>query len=204
MQRIAQGAAESRELNLHHIAAGETDAFAEAEAIGAEEMDVDVAGAAMRFELEMVMLDVAQAVAHFGFAGTDFFVPERFAGALDGDFTGDGIELGVKDDFRAEGTGAQFRACQIQIILFFEYVVGKFVAAGHADAVRVAVGVDDVDSGDFGFFAAIFGVGGNFQRLIVRAQNCAAAFVKPFRRRADLPRLGGRLQFPSETFSCCR
>ena len=57
---------------------------------------------------------------------------------------------------------------------------------GHADAVRAAVGGDEINSGDFGFFAAIFGVGGNVERLAVRAKNRAAAFVKPFGRDADL------------------
>src|SRR5271163_2042414 len=99
MQRIAQGAAEARELNLHYITGGQTNAFAEAETIGAEEMDVDVTGTAVRFVFEMVMLHVAEAVAHFGFAGADFFVPERFAGALDRDFTGDRIERGVEREF---------------------------------------------------------------------------------------------------------
>ena len=50
---------------------------AETQAIRSEEMNVDVARAAMRFKFEMMMLDVRQAVAHFSFAAAERFRPQH-------------------------------------------------------------------------------------------------------------------------------
>jgi len=99
LQWIAQRAAEVCESDLHYVSGGEANAFAVAETIGAEEMDMDVAWAAMRFIFEVVMLDVAEAVAHFGFARADFFMPQRFTGAFDRDFARDGIESRIERNF---------------------------------------------------------------------------------------------------------
>ena len=84
-QRIAQGAAESVEPHRHDVAVAQRDAVAVAEAVGAEEMDVDVAGSAVPLVLEVVVLDVGQAVAHGLLAGGDRRGPDRGAVAFDGD-----------------------------------------------------------------------------------------------------------------------
>ena len=46
-------------------------------------------------------------------------------------------------------------------------MVGKLVALPSCRCGEVAVGVDDIDAGDFGFFAAVLGVAGHEQRLAV-------------------------------------
>jgi hypothetical protein len=71
-QRIAQRAAKAGEGNFHHVAVGKLHAVAEAQGARAEVMDVQIAGAAVRFKFEMMMLDVRQAVAHLIFAGENF------------------------------------------------------------------------------------------------------------------------------------
>jgi hypothetical protein len=73
---ILQRAAKSCEADFHEIAVGEADAVAEAEAIRAEKMHVNVSRAAVLLEFEMMMLEVLQAVAHFGFAGANRFRPD--------------------------------------------------------------------------------------------------------------------------------
>src|ERR1051326_959870 len=59
-------------------------------------------------------------------------------------------------------------------------MIGELVARGHADAPRRARRVDEIDAGDLGLFAAVFGVRRNLQRFAVRTQRRTAAFVKPF------------------------
>src|SRR5579872_7236764 len=49
---VSQGPAEAFEMDLHHVAIGQAHSFAEAEGIGPEEVDVDIAGAAVRLEFE--------------------------------------------------------------------------------------------------------------------------------------------------------
>ena len=70
-ERIAQRAAKPGERNLHYIPVGELDARAEAEAVRAKVMNMQVAGTAVSFELEVMVLDVGKAVAHPGLAGGD-------------------------------------------------------------------------------------------------------------------------------------
>src|SRR5665213_275517 len=72
-QRIAQRAAETGEPNFHHVAVGELHAVAETQGARAKKMHVQIDGAAMRFKLEMMMLDVREAVTHFIFASQNFF-----------------------------------------------------------------------------------------------------------------------------------
>jgi hypothetical protein len=74
-QRIAQRATEAFKLDDHHIAVRELDARAEAQTARAEIVDVQVVRAAMRLELEMVMLNIGEAVTHFFFAGLNRLRP---------------------------------------------------------------------------------------------------------------------------------
>jgi hypothetical protein len=99
---IQQRAAKSIECYFHDVALDEADSFTEAECGRAEEVHVNVAGAPVRVELEMMMLHVRQAVAHERFAGAEFFRPQNFAASLDRDFAFDGVELRIDDQLRSD------------------------------------------------------------------------------------------------------
>src|SRR3954447_15468612 len=85
--RIAQWAAEALELNVHHIAIFQANSFAETETVGAKKVDVNVSGPTVRFKLEVMMLNILQAVAHFRFASPNLLGPQRPAVAMNRDFT---------------------------------------------------------------------------------------------------------------------
>src|SRR6476619_6224516 len=63
-ERVAERAPEAIEPDFHDVTVLEPHAVAEAQRAGAEVMDVDVAGPPVGRVLEMVVLDIAQAVAH--------------------------------------------------------------------------------------------------------------------------------------------
>src|SRR6266540_1321280 len=119
-QWIAQGSSEIFKMNFHNIAVGQFHAVAEAQAACAEIMNVEIAGVAMRFEFEMMMLDVLQAVAHLGFAGADVLRPNDFAASFDGRFSRNRLELRIDHQLWAQRAGAYLRAGEIQVILLFE------------------------------------------------------------------------------------
>ena len=75
LHRIAQGTAETREPTSMTSPSCELDTIAEAQ-MRAEKMHVHIARPAMQFELEMMMLEIAQAVGHFFLAGGDLLRPE--------------------------------------------------------------------------------------------------------------------------------
>jgi hypothetical protein len=56
VNRIAQGAPETLKRDFHHISILQVDAGAKTQAVGSEEMNVHVTGAAMCFKLKMMML----------------------------------------------------------------------------------------------------------------------------------------------------
>ena len=62
-----------------------THVVCEAEAVRAVVVHVDVAGPPMRFELEVMMLDVRDTVTHFALACRNFALPDDAPGALDRD-----------------------------------------------------------------------------------------------------------------------
>jgi hypothetical protein len=71
-------------------------------------VDVQITGATVRLEFEMVVLDVGQAVAHPGFAGGDGPGPEHPAGALDRHRAGNTRKIRVDHKFGTEGTRTDF------------------------------------------------------------------------------------------------
>src|SRR5689334_18428743 len=107
-------------MNFHHVLIRELYAIAEAQRARAEVMHMHVARAAMRLELEMMVFDVLPAVAHLSFAAANVLRPNYFSGALDGDFAGHGLKIGINYEFRAKRAGADFRAGQVQVILFLK------------------------------------------------------------------------------------
>src|SRR5215813_14554078 len=167
---------------------GQANAVAEAERIGAKKMHVQISRPPMLLKFEVMMLNVRQAVAHFGFAGADIFRPQGPAVTLDRYFAWNRGKFRIQDQLRTQGTVAQLRTGQIQVIPFFETMIGEFVARGHSDSARLSVGIDEIDSRDLGFFAAIFRIGGNLERFSMGAKYGAGAFVKPFRCNADRAR----------------
>src|SRR4051812_46634705 len=73
---VAQRASKAGEFDEHFVAIFKLDARAEAQAVCAEVVNMHVAGPPVALEFEMVVLDVGEAVAHFGFAGGDFLRPK--------------------------------------------------------------------------------------------------------------------------------
>src|SRR5215469_7743249 len=167
---------------------GQANAVAKAEAVGAKKVHVHVSRLPMLLKFEVMMLNVCEAVAHFGFAGADISRPQPPAVTLDCYPAWHRGKFRIEDQLRTNGTVAQLRSGQIQVIPFLETVIGEFVACGHPDSSRLSVGIDEVDSRDLGFLAAVFRIGGNLERLSMSAKNRAAAFVKPFRWRANRAR----------------
>ena len=106
--RIAQGPAKAFDRDLHHIPILHVDPVAETQAVGPEEMNVNVSRAAMSFIFEMMMFNVRQAVTHLILSGAECFRPEQVAGALDLYLHRHGLEVRVHDEFRSERAGAKF------------------------------------------------------------------------------------------------
>src|SRR5258705_3723275 len=75
-QGIAKCTAEARELNGHDVVVNQADVIGKAQAVRAIKMHVDVARTPVCVELEVVMLDVCQAMTHLGGAGCDVLAPE--------------------------------------------------------------------------------------------------------------------------------
>ena len=84
--RVAQRAPEAVETNLHYVFIGQPNAFTETQTIGAEKMYMNVSWLTMLLEFEMMMFEVLQAVAHFGFAGADLSGPQNLACTANADF----------------------------------------------------------------------------------------------------------------------
>src|SRR5262245_39271446 len=82
-QGISQGPTEALEGDGHEVAVLEAHAIAEAQGAGAEIMDVDVARPPVRRVLEVVVLDITQAVTHLALAGRNRLRPQGAAAALD-------------------------------------------------------------------------------------------------------------------------
>src|SRR5689334_3787691 len=78
--RVPQWPAEHVERDDHDVPVLEPQAVAEAEDVGAEEVDVNVTLAAVDVVLEVVVLEVGQGVAHVGLAATDVGAPDGLAG----------------------------------------------------------------------------------------------------------------------------
>ena len=72
-----------------------------------EEMPVDIARLAMSLELEMVMFEVGQAVAHLFLSSCHFLRPNRFRSTLDPNFPVDGQKFPTNHKLRSEAAGAK-------------------------------------------------------------------------------------------------
>src|SRR5947209_8281161 len=124
----------------------------------AEKVDVDRAGLAVAFELEVMVLEVGEAVAHVRLSALDVFLPEDLVPTPNVHVARDGGEVRANHELRAKAAGAELGAGKIQVIALFKLMVGELVANGETSAVRCAVCADQIDAGELGFFAAVFGV----------------------------------------------
>ena len=140
---------------------------AKAEAVRSEEMDMNLAWPAVPFKLEMMVLDVVQAVTHFGFSGAETLAPKHVAVPFDRRGHRDRLEFCIHHEFWPKGTSAQLRAREVQIILLFELMIGKLIADRKAHAIRPAIRSDQVNACDLSLFATILGVSGNVEWLSV-------------------------------------
>src|SRR5690349_3738393 len=75
LHRISQGTAETAESDLDHVATFYLYALDKAETVGSEEMNMHVSRPPMSVKLEVMMLDVFQAVAHLGNPGAEGLRP---------------------------------------------------------------------------------------------------------------------------------
>ena len=79
MNRIAQSAPEALKLDFHYVPILELDTGSKTQAIGAKKVNVQITRPTMSLELEMMVLKILQAVAHFRLAGSESSGPERAA-----------------------------------------------------------------------------------------------------------------------------
>jgi hypothetical protein len=107
-QRILQRPPVAFHRNLHDVAILQVDTIAETQAISSEEVDVNISSPAMRFVFEMMMLDILQAMTHFGFAAAKSPAPLKIAVTPNRNCDRDGLEVRINDKFRANRTSAQF------------------------------------------------------------------------------------------------
>src|SRR5207248_4283664 len=140
---------------------------------------MSVAGAAMSLELEMMMFDVLQAMAHFRLTTPECLAPPRLTVTRDAGSHSNGVELRVNHHLRPKGTTAKLGAGQVEIIFLFEFVIGKLVSSRHPDSIRLSVGGNQIQTRNLGLLAAVFRVPGNVEGFSMRSQREACAFVKP-------------------------
>ena len=125
---IAQRSSESFVAYVHPITVSEGDAFAEAQRMRAEEVNVHIAWLAVTCEFEVMMLEIGEAVAHVFLTGLNLLRPDGFFSALDSHFAGDRLERCTDDELRTDAAGAEFRSGEIEIVALFELVVGELIA----------------------------------------------------------------------------
>jgi hypothetical protein len=93
--------------DLHDISVAQTNAIAETEAIGPKEVNVHISSAAMCCVLEVMVLDIGEAVTHFRIAAAEALVPEHTSITLDGDVNRHRVEPRINHKFRPKCTRAQ-------------------------------------------------------------------------------------------------
>jgi hypothetical protein len=142
---------------------------AETEAVRSEEVYVDVSPAAVSFVFEMMVLDVSQAMAHFGFTAAESIGPMDASFPFDGHVNGQGLEFWINHKFGSERTRAEFGASEIKIVFLFKLMIREFVPYRHSDSIGPAIWSNQVDAGDLSFLSAIFGIGRNVERFSMGA-----------------------------------
>src|SRR5271165_5298200 len=101
-----------------------------------KEMHVKMPRNTVAVELEVMMLEVGEAVRHVFFARLNRLVPYLLAIALNTDFTSNGGEISAGNELWADAAVTQLRSRKIQIVVALELVIGKFIAHAKTDTVR--------------------------------------------------------------------
>jgi hypothetical protein len=155
--------------NLHDVSMLQTNVIAETQAVRSKEVYVDVSPAAVSFIFEMMVLDVLQAMAHFGFTAAESFGPMDISFPFDGHGYRHGFEFRINHKFWPKRTGAEFGASEIKVVLLLELMIREFVAYSHSDSIGPAIWSYEVDAGDLSFLSTILSVGRNIERFSVGA-----------------------------------
>ena len=71
MYDIAERPTKAFEADFHSVSIAEADILAKAQRSGSEIMHMHVSGAAIEFEFEVMMFEIAKTMAHFCFTGTN-------------------------------------------------------------------------------------------------------------------------------------
>ncbi|UUZ70111.1 hypothetical protein LP416_13545 [Polaromonas sp. P2-4] len=177
---VDQGPAERRRRDFETAGGIDLDALGKRQGGGAEVVDVHVARHQELVVLEMVELDVADRVRHVVFPGEEGLFPAQAALADDARQAGDVQRQFVQQEFWAEGAAAQLGMRHQAAVAALGHMVRQLVGEGKTDAARYAVGTDQVQAGQFGFFARVCGKGRNRKILVGMDHRMAAALEVPF------------------------
>ena len=121
---------------------------AETEAVGSKEMDMNLARPAVALKFEMMVLNILQAVTHFGLSGAEALGPEHVLTPFDGRGHRDRLEFRIHYEFWSKGTRTELRTGEVQIVLLFKLMIRKLVAHREANAVWPAIWSDQVNARD--------------------------------------------------------
>jgi hypothetical protein len=127
-------------------------------------VDMQVAGLAEDRIFEVMVFQIGEAVRHVRLTRQEGLFPDHLVLAQDTAVAAQILGQGADQNLRAEGGHPQLGMGEPEVVDPFGHMVGEFVAQGPADPVRGAVGADQVDAGDFGLLAAVFGKTRGFQR----------------------------------------
>src|SRR5580704_15887998 len=98
-------------------------------------------------------------------------MPESFSVTFDANLAADVGEIRPDYQFGTDTAGSQFRPGEIQIVTLLETMIGKFISCHHANTVRCTIIRNDIDAREFSFFATIFCVTWNVERIKWIADN---------------------------------
>ncbi|VXB96765.1 hypothetical protein PSEUDO8O_20332 [Pseudomonas sp. 8O] len=181
---IAQRLAQRIETDLEGIARLRLDAVGERQRRGAEEVHMHIAGTQELAILEVVVLEVLQAVAHVVLTGEELLLPQHLVAPTNTADAGQVTRQLADQHFRAEGTEAQLRVGQVQVVLALDHMVGELVAKGEADAIRLAIVANHIEAGQLGLLTEVLGEVGHREVLARANHDAAITFVEPLRLRA--------------------
>src|ERR1035437_8638547 len=140
---------------------------------------------AVPFKLEMMVLNVLQAVTHFGFSGAKGLAPEHAPIPFDRRGHRYRLEFRIDHKFRSEGTSAELRAREVQIVLLFKLMIRKLITHRKADSIRPAIRSDEINARDLGLLATVLGIPRNVERLSVGTYCAPCALGEPCGRDPD-------------------
>ena len=95
-------------VDFHHVVLLQENVLPEAQTIGSEEVNMGISGTAMRGILEMMMLQVFDAVTHIGITAFDGLGPDDGSETFDGHFALDLFQPLPNDQFRSQGALPEF------------------------------------------------------------------------------------------------